>query len=109
MSAPERPFRFGLAGTGHWARITHAPALASTAGIELAGVWGRKAEAAAAVAGSYGGAWYDNFDDFLTGVDAVAFAGPPDVQAARAGRAAGAGRHRLVGAPHGPPRPRRHA
>jgi predicted dehydrogenase len=36
-----RPLRFGLVGTGHWARITHAPALASTAGIELAAVWGR--------------------------------------------------------------------
>ncbi len=39
----ERPLRFGLAGTGYWARITHAPALASTAGIELAAVWGRNA------------------------------------------------------------------
>jgi predicted dehydrogenase len=99
MSAPGRPLRFGLAGTGHWARITHAPALASTAGIELAGVWGRNAEAAAAVAGSYGCAWYDNFDDFLTGIDAVAFAVPPDVQAALAGRAAGAGRHLLLEKP----------
>src|SRR5258708_5429750 len=99
MSAPERPLRFGLAGTGHWARITHAPALASTAGIELAGVWGRNAEAAAAVAGSYGCAWYDNFDDFLTGIDAVAFAVPPDVQAALAGRAASAGRHLLLEKP----------
>ena len=77
----ERPLRFGLAGTGYWARITHAPALASTAGIELAAVWGRNVEAAAALAGSYHCAWYDNFDDFLASVDAVAFAIPPDIQA----------------------------
>ena len=31
--------RFGLVGTGHWARITHAPALASTDGIDFAAVW----------------------------------------------------------------------
>ena len=30
------PLRFGLIGTGYWARIAHAPALASTEGIELA-------------------------------------------------------------------------
>jgi hypothetical protein len=34
-----QPLRFGLVGTGHWARITHAPALASTDGIEFAAVW----------------------------------------------------------------------
>ena len=95
----ERPLRFGLAGTGYWARITHAPALASTAGIELAAVWGRNVEAAAALAGSYHCAWYDNFDDFLAGVDAVAFAVPPDVQAELAVRAARAGRHLLLEKP----------
>jgi predicted dehydrogenase len=99
MSAPERPLKFGLAGTGYWARIAHAPALASTAGIELAGVWGRNAGAAAAVAGSCGCAWYDNFDHFLSDVDAVAFAVPPDVQAGLAVRAAGAGRHLLLEKP----------
>ena len=95
----ERPLRFGLAGTGYWARITHAPALASAAGIELAAVWGRNAEAAAALAGSYQCAWYDNFDDFLAGVDAVAFAIPPDIQAELAVRAARAGRHLLLEKP----------
>ena len=83
----------------HWARITHAPALASTAGIELAAVWGRNAEAAAALADSYHCGWYDNFDDFLAGVDAVAFAVPPDVQAELAVRAARAGRHLLLEKP----------
>ncbi|MGC9963086.1 MAG: gfo/Idh/MocA family oxidoreductase, partial [Acidimicrobiales bacterium] len=42
--------RFGLVGTGHWARVTHARALASTEGIELVGVWGRNEEAAGEMA-----------------------------------------------------------
>ena len=46
MTTPVRPLRFGLVGTGHWARITHAPALASTDGVELAAVWGRNRDAA---------------------------------------------------------------
>jgi hypothetical protein len=48
-----RSLRFGLVGTGHWARITHAPALASTDGIEFAAVWGRNAGAAADLAASF--------------------------------------------------------
>jgi len=99
VSGPERPLRFGLAGTGHWARIVHVPALASTAGIELAGVWGRNAEAAAAIAGSYKCDWFDTFDALLSAVDAVAFAVPPDVQAGLAIRAAAAGRHLLLEKP----------
>ncbi len=97
--AVDRPLRFGLAGTGYWARTVHAPALASTAGIELAAVWGRSPQAAAALAGSYRCAWFSNFDDFLGEVDAIAFAVPPDVQAALAARAAVAGRHLLLEKP----------
>jgi predicted dehydrogenase len=60
------PVRLGLTGTGHWARITHAPALASTDGIELAAVWAatltpRRTSRPAM---------------FLAGIDAVAFAVP---------------------------------
>ena len=40
------PLRFGLVGTGYWARTAHAPALASAEGVELAGVWGRNRQAA---------------------------------------------------------------
>ena len=99
LTSHERRLRFGLAGTGHWARIVHAPALASTAGIELAGIWGRNPEAAAALARGYHCAWYDNFDALLSEVDAVAFAVPPDIQAALAVRAATAGRHLLLEKP----------
>jgi predicted dehydrogenase len=94
-----RPLRFGLVGTGHWARITHAPALASTDGIEFAAVWGRDADAAARLAATYGATAHRDLAEFLDGVDAVAFAVPPDVQAPIATRAARAGKHLLLEKP----------
>jgi predicted dehydrogenase len=91
--------RFGLVGTGHWARITHAPALASTDGVEFAAVWGRNAGAAADLAARYGVTAHQDLAEFLAGVDAVAFAVPPDVQAPIAIRAARAGKHLLLEKP----------
>ncbi len=93
------PIRFGLAGTGYWARVVHAPALASTPGIELAAVWGRNPDAAGALATDFGATTHRDFDAFLAGVDAVAFAVPPAVQAELAVRAADAGRHLLLEKP----------
>ena len=94
-----RPLRFGLVGTGHWARITHAPALASTAGIDFAAVWGRDARAAGELADRYHATAYDDISGFLANVDAVAFAVPPGVQAPIAIRAARAGKHLLLEKP----------
>ncbi|HET9079392.1 MAG TPA: Gfo/Idh/MocA family oxidoreductase [Trebonia sp.] len=91
--------RFGLVGTGHWAEITHAPALASTPGAELAAVWGRDPAAAAALAAAHGAAAYADFGAFLASVDAVAFAVPPHVQAPLALRAAQTGKHLLLEKP----------
>lgn len=91
--------RFGLAGTGHWARITHAPALAGLPGAELAAVWGRDPAAAAALAATCGAVSHTDFDAFLGQVDAVAFAVPPHVQAPLAVRAAQAGKHLLLEKP----------
>jgi predicted dehydrogenase len=93
------PIRFGLVGTGYWARIVHAPALASTPGVELAAVWGRNRDAAAALAADFDATASHDFDAFLAGVDAVAFAVPPGVQAEFAVRAAAAGRHLLLEKP----------
>jgi predicted dehydrogenase len=95
----QRPLRFGLAGTGYWARITHAPALASTDGIEFAAVWGRNQDAAADLAAAYGIPAHHDIEAFLDGLDGVAFAVPPDVQAAIAARAAAAGKHLLLEKP----------
>jgi len=94
-----RPLRFGLVGTGHWARITHAPALAATDGIDFAAVWGRNAGAAAELAGRYHATAYDDISQFVANVDAVAFAVPPGVQAPIAARAARAGKHLLLEKP----------
>lgn len=91
--------RFGLAGTGYWAKITHAPALASTPGAELVAVWGRNPAAAAALAAEHGATAYEDFGVFLDNVDAVAFAVPPHVQAPLAIRAAEAGKHLLLEKP----------
>jgi predicted dehydrogenase len=98
MTSPS-PLRFGLAGTGHWARVTHAPALASTDGIELAAVWGRDPGKAASLAAAHGAAACADFGEFLGRVDAVAFSLPPDVQPDLAVRAARAGRHLLLEKP----------
>jgi hypothetical protein len=99
MTAALRPLRFGLAGAGYWARITHAPALASTGGIEFAAIWGRDPKAAADLAATYHTTAHHDIGAFLDGIDGVAFAVPPDVQPALAVRAARAGKHLLLEKP----------
>ncbi len=93
------PLRFGLVGTGYWAKVAHARALAATPGVEFVAVWGRNQAAAASLASSVGAAPYSDFDAFLAGVDAVAFSVPPDVQSELAVRAARAGKHLLLEKP----------
>jgi predicted dehydrogenase len=94
-----RALRFGLVGTGHWARVTHAPALASTEGIEFAAVWGRNPDAAAELAAGYDAKPHADLAAFLADLDGVAFSVPPDVQAPLAGRAARHGKHLLLEKP----------
>jgi predicted dehydrogenase len=94
-----QPLRFGLAGTGYWARIAHAPALASTDGVELAAVWGRNPQATAELAAEHQATPYHDAAAFLAAVDAVCFAVPPDVQAPMATQAAWAGKHLLLEKP----------
>jgi len=91
--------RVGLFGTGPWARAAHGPALAAHPGVELVGVWGRRAEAAAEVASLFGARPYTDADALIADVDAVAVALPPSVQAPLAARAARAGRHLLLDKP----------
>ena len=91
--------RFGLVGTGYWARETHAPGIAAAAGASLAAVWGRDHAAASAIAARHGAIGCDDFDVFLAQVDADSFAVPPDVQPALAVRAAAAGKHLLLEKP----------
>ncbi|MER5706440.1 Gfo/Idh/MocA family protein [Streptomyces sp. NPDC053253] len=91
--------RIGLLGTGPWAARTHAPALAGHQGVEFSGVWGRRPEAAEALAAASGTRAYDDVDALFAASDAVALALPPDVQAPLAVRAAEAGCHVLLDKP----------
>ncbi|WP_250027488.1 Gfo/Idh/MocA family protein [Paractinoplanes maris] len=91
--------RFGLFGTGPWAHLAHAPALAAHPEAEFVGVWGRNAGKAAELAGEYGVRACTDQDELLAEVDAVAIALPPDVQAPLALRAARQGKHLLLDKP----------
>jgi predicted dehydrogenase len=91
--------RFGVLGTGYWAREAHATALAASDRAELVGVWGRDPARTRAVADRFGVAGFDDLDRLLAEVDAVAIAVPPDVQAELAPRAAAAGCHLLLDKP----------
>ncbi len=91
--------RFGLLGTGHWAREVHGAALAAHDDAELAGVWGRNPSKAEAAAGHLGVRPFSDLDALLGEVDAVAVAVPPDVQPELAVRAADAGCHLLLDKP----------
>ncbi|MFB7917593.1 Gfo/Idh/MocA family protein [Streptomyces sp. NPDC056061] len=94
--------RIGLVGTGPWARNTQAPALAAHPDAVLSGVWGRRPEAARALATAHGTTAYTGeagIDELFAASDALAFAVPPDVQAPLAARAAATGRHLLMDKP----------
>ncbi|MFC9943516.1 Gfo/Idh/MocA family protein [Streptomyces pratensis] len=101
-AASAGPMRIGLVGAGPWARLTHAPALAAHPGAVLSGVWGRRPDAADALASAHGTGAYtgeEGLDALLAASDAVAFAVPPDIQAPLAARAADAGCHLLLDKP----------
>mgnify|MGYP002336185102 CR=1 FL=1 len=91
--------RVGLVGAGPWAGMVHAPVLAAGPETALAGVWARRPEAAAELAGRYGAPVFEQPDDLYAACDAVAFAVPPDVQATMAIDAARAGKHLLLEKP----------
>ncbi len=91
--------RFGLLGTGYWAREVHATALAGHSAAELVGVWGRDLAKAKAVGAEFEVPGFGDVDELLAQVDAVAIALPPHVQAPLAERAAAAGKHLLLEKP----------
>jgi predicted dehydrogenase len=91
--------RFGVLGTGFWAKEVHAAALAAHPDAELAGIWGRDVAKAKGVGAEFDVPGYADVDALLAEVDAVAIALPPDVQAPLAERAAEAGKHLLLEKP----------
>lgn len=93
------PVAIGLVGAGPWAGQVHAPAIAGGPHTRLAGVWARRPEASAALAAAHGSVPYERIEDLFEHCEAVAFAVPPDVQAALAIQAAKAGRAVLLEKP----------
>jgi predicted dehydrogenase len=96
-----QPLRVGLVGAGPWAKMFTGPMLAGSPDIELVGVWARRGEAAAELAGALGTRAVADFDALVESSEALAFALPPDVQAELAARAAAAGRAVLLDKPIG--------
>lgn len=95
----EEQLRVGLIGAGPWATTVHAPGIADHPGTRLASVWARRPEAAAKLAAGYGADVASSPEEMLAGVDAVAFAVPPEVQSEIAIRAAEAGKHLILEKP----------
>ncbi|MCA1646111.1 MAG: Gfo/Idh/MocA family oxidoreductase [Chloroflexi bacterium] len=91
--------RFGLIGTGFWARSVHAASVQQHPQAELVGVWGRDPRKSAELATELGTRSYSEVDALLGDVDALTLAVPPDVQCDLAVRAAEAGRHLLLEKP----------
>jgi predicted dehydrogenase len=91
--------RFGVLGTGFWAREIHAASIAEHEDAELVGVWGRDLAKAKALGAQFDVQGYDDLDALLEQVDAVSFSLPPDVQVPLAIRAAEAGKHLLLEKP----------
>jgi predicted dehydrogenase len=91
--------RFGVLGTGFWAKEVHVAGLAEHPTAELAGVWGRDVAKAKAVGAEFDVPGFADVEELLSRVDAVAIALPPDVQAPLVERAAAAGKHLLLEKP----------
>jgi predicted dehydrogenase len=90
---------FGLVGTGYWADVAHAAGIAAHPQAELVGVWGRDPAKAATLAAKHDVGTFDDLDELIASVDAVAFSVPPNVQAELAPPAAEAGRALLLEKP----------
>ena len=93
------PLLVGLVGAGPWAHMVHAPMLAAGPDTALAGVWARRPEAAAELAGAHGAVAFHRYEDLLDACEAVAFAVPPGVQASLAVAAVRAGKAVLLEKP----------
>ena len=94
-----RPVEVGLVGAGPWAATMHGPVLAAGPQTRLAAVWARRPEAAARLAAQLGTHAAGSYEELLDRSEAVAFAVPPDVQAALAPHAARAGKALLLEKP----------
>ena len=91
--------RFGVVGTGFWAREIHIPGLLATADADVVGLWGRTASAVEQIATRYGIRAFARLDDMLDAVDALSIAVQPQAQPDIAVAAAKAGKHVILEKP----------
>ncbi|MFB2596166.1 Gfo/Idh/MocA family protein [Herbiconiux sp. P17] len=91
--------RLGVIGTGVWARSLHLPAAAASPSVQLAAVFGRRAEAVAPIASEYGVTAFTDLGAFLDSVDMVAIAVTPEAQPALASAVAASGTPALLEKP----------
>jgi predicted dehydrogenase len=91
--------RFGIAGTGYWAREVHLPGILQTDGAELVGVWGRTPGLVEEIARNHRIQPFGRLSDMLAEVDAVSIAVAPSAQPDIALAAAQAGKHLLLEKP----------
>jgi predicted dehydrogenase len=99
MERKGRPVEVGLVGAGPWAATMHGPVLATGPQTRLSAVWARRPEAATELAARLDTYAARSYEELLDRCEAVAFAVPPDVQAALAPRAARAGKALLLEKP----------
>ena len=81
------------------AATVHAPTLATTPGIELVGIWGRRASAVEDLARQHDVRAFGQFRELLESCEAVSFAVPPAVQSDLGSIAARARKHVLLEVP----------
>ena len=94
----DRP-RFGLIGTGVWARDLQGPAAVASDAVAFTSVFGRNALKATAFAAPFGVRAYSDLGAFLDSIDLVGICVPPDVQSQFAMAAAKAGKPVLLEKP----------
>jgi predicted dehydrogenase len=91
--------RFGMVGTGVWARMLHAQMATESPDVAFTSVFGRNERAASELARDFKVQAYSDFGTFLDSVDIVGFALMPDAQPPFALAAADAGKHVLLEKP----------
>ncbi|KQV26356.1 MULTISPECIES: Gfo/Idh/MocA family protein [unclassified Microcella] len=91
--------RFGVIGSGTWARSVHIHAAASEPLVQLTGVLGRDADRTTAAVDGTSAQPFSQLEKFLDAVDIVGFAVPPAVQIRMARSVIEAGKHVLLEKP----------
>ncbi len=100
MDNPVLPVAFGIVSPAEWGR-RYLDALRGSSKMRLAGVWGRSAENASAVAAKYGGITYATFDALVNApeIDAILLPTPHFLHYAQTKAALLAGKHVFVEKP----------